>query len=221
MPQPPRLVLGTLLAGLLVAGPYGYAHYWQSQVRNFHEVRDGVLYRSGQLSVTGLRRVIHDFGIKTVVTLRDAADPKDPPPDHAEEQDCKARGLRYVRISPRSWWSPDGSVPAEKGVEQFRAVMNDTANYPVLVHCFAGIHRTGAYCAVYRMEYERWSNAEALAELRAGGYTNIEDEWDLMEYLKDYVPTAQRTAADQGGKKGADTKVKRSRRKAAKKLPLF
>ena len=42
-------------------------------------------------------------------------------------------------------------------------VMADPGNYPVLVHCFAGIHRTGAYCAVYRMEFERWDNADAMA----------------------------------------------------------
>lgn len=181
-------ILGGVIAGLLFGGPISYGYYSRSQVRNFHVVREGVLYRSGQLSRSGLQRIIHDFGIKTVVTLRDSADAGDPPPDWDEEKYCLGEDLNYHRIPPRRYWAPDGSVPAEKGVCQFRALMDDPDNYPVLVHCFAGIHRTGAYCAVYRMEYERWSNAAALEELRACGYSHLDDEWDVLDYLKDYRP---------------------------------
>jgi protein tyrosine/serine phosphatase len=40
--------------------------------------------------------------------------------------------------------------------------MDDPANHPVLVHCFAGVHRTGAHIAIYRMVHDRWPNAKAL-----------------------------------------------------------
>ena len=153
-------------------------------------VKDGVLYRSGQMSLGGLKRVIHDYGIKTIITLRDATHPGDGPPDLDEEKYCKAEELNYVRISPRSWEeASDGTVPAEQGVQRFRALMNDPANYPVLVHCFGGIHRTGAFCAIYRMEHDHWTNAQAIAEMRANGYRNIDDEWDLLGYLEKYRPT--------------------------------
>ena len=66
--------------------------------------------------------------------------------------------------------------------------MDDSNRYPVLVHCFAGIHRTGAMVALYRMEYERWPTAEALDELRANGYRNLDDEWDVLGYLEQYRP---------------------------------
>ncbi len=188
MPRFVRFLLATLIAVLLVGGPIGYGFYRQRHIRNLHMVRDGVLYRSGQLSLPGLKRVLHDYGIKTVVTLRDAAYANDPPPDRAEETYCKSEGINYCRISPRTWWSPDGSIPAEKGVEQFRAVMDDLKNYPVLIHCFAGIHRTGAFCAVYRMEYEHWSNGRAIDEMRALGYKDLDDEWDLLGYLEQYEP---------------------------------
>ena len=64
--------------------------------------------------------------------------------------------------------------------------MDNPDNYPVLIHCFAGIHRTGAFCAIYRMEYEGWTNAEAIEELRACGYSNLDDEWDILGYLEQY-----------------------------------
>jgi protein tyrosine/serine phosphatase len=182
-------LLGTLIAAMLVGGPVGYAYYQQTQIRNFRVVRDGVLYRSGQMSLAGLKRVIHDYGIRTVITLRDTIHLGTPPPDLEEEEYCIREEINYCRISPQVWWSADGSVPAEGGVVKFRKVMADPANYPVLVHCFAGIHRTGAFCAIYRMEYEHWSNAQAIEELKAGGYTNLEDEWDLLGYLEQYCPT--------------------------------
>ena len=36
----------------------------------------------------------------------------------------------------------------------------------VLVHCFAGIHRTGVHVAAYRIDRHGWTNAEAMDELR-------------------------------------------------------
>jgi tyrosine-protein phosphatase SIW14 len=189
MPRSLRWLFGLFIAALLVTGPYGYWRFEQARVRNFHVVQDGVLYRSGQMSLEGLKRVIHDYGIKTIITLRDATHPGDGPPDLEEEKYCKNEELNYVRIPPRSWWASDGSVPAEQGVQCFRAIMTDPANFPVLVHCFAGIHRTGAFCAVYRMEHDHWNNARAIAEMKAYGYRNIDDEWDLLGYLEHYHPT--------------------------------
>jgi protein tyrosine/serine phosphatase len=187
-----RVVFGFGIAALIVGVPWGYATYRQAQMRNFHIVRDGKVYRSGQMSLTGLQQTVHDYGFKTVVTLRDSADPKEPPPDALEEYFCKAEGILYVRIPPRSWWSPDGHPPIEKGVKRFLQIMDDPANYPVLIHCFAGIHRSGAFCAIYRMEFQKWSNCQALRELRSCGYSHLDEEWDLLNYLEDYVPRWKR-----------------------------
>ena len=72
------------------------------------------------------------------------------------------------------------------------SLLDDERNYPVLIHCFAGLHRTGAFCAIYRMEYEHWTNDQAIAEMRACGYKDLEDEWDLLGYLESYRPTWKR-----------------------------
>jgi protein tyrosine/serine phosphatase len=191
MPQPIRVVFGLAIAALLVGGPIVYNHYRQAEGRAFRVVREGVLYRSGQMSLAGLKRILREYGIKTVVTLRDAVHPGETPPDWEEEQYCKSEEITYCRITPQRWWASDKSVPAEQGIRRFRKVMDDPGNYPVLVHCFAGFHRTGAYCAVYRMEYEHWSNAQAIAEMRDDGYRNIDNEYDLLDYLETYQPRWQ------------------------------
>jgi tyrosine-protein phosphatase SIW14 len=182
-------VLGLLILALLIAGPLAYATYRKHDQRNFRVVRAGVLYRSGQVTLHGLKRIVRDHAIKTVVTLRDARNPGDPPPDHEEETWCKAAGLTYYRLTPAAWSAGDGSVPAAKNVRRFREIVKDAANYPILVHCFAGRHRTGAYCAIYRMEQERWSNEEAIEDMVTNGYDLLDEHEDLREYLRQYRPT--------------------------------
>ena len=64
---------------------------------------------------------------------------------------------------------PAKILPSERHVIKLLDFVADwDQNSPLLIHCFAGIHRTGPYCAVYRMEYEGWSPAEAIEEIRAG-----------------------------------------------------
>jgi len=184
-----RFLAGALVVAVIVGVPAGYASYRNTHFRSFHVVEPGVLYRSGQMTLTGWERVIHDHGIRTVVTLRDAVVEGDRPPDWKEEEYCRKLDIKYVRLRPQAWWSPTGGpVPAEANVKKFLAVMDDPANYPVLVHCFAGVHRTGAYIAVYRMEHDHWDNAAALDELRACGYRHLDDEWDVLGYLENYRP---------------------------------
>jgi tyrosine-protein phosphatase SIW14 len=197
MPRFLQVLSGLFIAALIVGGPAGYAYYRQANVRNYRVVHEDVLYRSGQMTIGALRQAIHDQGIKTVITLRDAYIPDYAPPDQKEENFCKAEELNYYRISPRSWRAPDGSVPADEGVHRFLEIMNNKDNYPVLIHCFAGIHRTGAFCALYRMEFDHWTNARAIEELRAGGYRDLDDEADLLGYLETYQPSWKKAPAEE------------------------
>ncbi len=191
----PRYLLrlaGVFIVIILIAAPVAFAVHQQNQMRNFRVVKDGVLYRSGQMSLEGLKRVVHDYGIKTVISLRD----NNRPTDLAEEEYCAKEDIKFLRLPPRQWWAQTGPAPVEENVAAFREVMADPANYPVLVHCFAGVHRTGAFCAVYRMEHDHWTNAQAINELKEFGYINLGEEWDVLGYLEEYQPTWREDAAD-------------------------
>src|SRR5262249_5990530 len=142
-------------------------------------VRPGALYRSGQMKLVGLQQMIRQHGIRTVVNLRDGLDA----PDRAEEAYCHEAGVRFVRIRPLSWEGVRGNAPIDQGLETFLNVLRDPANHPVLVHCQAGIHRTGLYVAFYRMELEGWSKERALGEMIAVGYDELYKHADVCGYL--------------------------------------
>ena len=175
----------TLIA-LAVALPVGYALRQVGQMRNLRAVRHGVLYRSAQLPVAGLKRVVQDHGIRTVVNLRDGTTAI----DGAEEQYCRDNGIRFVRIAPLHWDGVQGAAPVDAGLKKFLDVVRDPANQPVLIHCYRGVHRTGGYVAVYRMEMEGWDLDRAIQEMVDLGYTQIGDHGDVLAYLHSYHPVA-------------------------------
>jgi protein tyrosine/serine phosphatase len=194
------VLLGTLVAAVVVAGPLAYRSFNSKNYRNFRTVRPGVLYRSGQLSLPGLKRIVNDHGVRHVISLRDADTPGQVAPDLAEEAYCKAEAIGYHRFSPKVWWSADGGpVPGQQNIDAFLRILDDPANHPVLLHCFAGCHRTGIHCAVFRMEFDRWTNDEAIDEMRRLGYDNILHEEDALTYLRTYVPRWQRKSSQAGG----------------------
>ena len=106
MPRALHYLFSAGIVALLVGGPLAYSSYRQARLRAFHVVEEGVLYRSGQLSLDGLKRLIHDHGIKTVVTLRDAPAPGLPPPDLDEENYCRAQELNHAASARKNSISP-------------------------------------------------------------------------------------------------------------------
>jgi tyrosine-protein phosphatase SIW14 len=175
---------------LLIAGlPFLYADLRHDTYRNFRVVEEGVLYRSGQMSRAGFERVCHEKGIRTVINLRD--DRKgDDAHAAAEEQVCAARGIKFHRLEMRRWEEENGQVPMAQTLREFEALIADEelTPRPVLVHCFAGIHRTGAMVAVYRMKYHRWTNAEAVTELQACDKPTTTYFGNLVPFLLRYRP---------------------------------
>jgi protein tyrosine/serine phosphatase len=186
-----RTALVLLLLVLIAAVPFGYKAVVSTAYRNFRVVDPGVLYRSGQMSRAGFERVCREHGIRCVIKLREASEDKDKDVelDRAQQAYCDANGIRFERF-PQADWSPvNGAVPGDANVRRFVDLMADPAvPKPVLVHCFAGIHRTGPLVAAYRMEFRGWSNADAVAEMVSMGTVRTTFADNLLDYLGGYVP---------------------------------
>lgn len=177
---------GAALAAYAVLGP--------PRLRNFGVVRDGVLYRSGQLTPAGFERALTECRCRTVVSLRPVRDAGSNA-DTWEEDVCRARGVRHVRVTPRD---ETGEAGLDRMAEAFLAVLDDPANHPVLVHCLAGRDRTGAMCAVFRMEYDRWPAERAAAEMEEFGFDPDKDAAAKAyeRYVLSYRTRSQRAVAE-------------------------
>lgn len=185
--------LAAIVVALVVAVPLLYSAHRQNTIRNFHVVEDGVLYRSGQLSPEIFNRVMDEYGIKTVVTLRSSRHEGQPFPDACEEKTCFDRHIRHVRLKPKVWGENEkGEVPADENVKAFLDLMRKKENHPVLVHCFAGIHRTGIMCALFRMEYHHWTADRAIEEMQLRGFEPKDMHEHIEAYLRGYHPRLNR-----------------------------
>jgi len=177
-------IIGLGIAMVLI--PIAYRSHLSVKYRNFRTVTPGVLYRSGQMTTEGLTQKVREHGLKTVVSLRELKD-KDgkPDADHAEVEFCRNNGIHHLVLTPMQWRRENAKhAPVEDNLKTFLKLMDDPSNHPVLVHCFAGIHRTGGYVAVYRMEFERWTAEEAVGEMKTMGTPRTTFDPDTSALLR-------------------------------------
>jgi tyrosine-protein phosphatase SIW14 len=177
------LVLGC--AGMVLAFPWVYRSYTSTAYRNFRVVEPGKLYRSGQMPTHGLEHTIREYGIRTVICLRDTRDDGKPSVETGEAEFCECAGVKHHILTPAKWVSVEGGpVPVEGNVQKFLSIMDDPENHPVLVHCFAGIHRTGGYVGVYRLRYHGWTPEEAIREMKSMGSVRTKFDDEIPSYLR-------------------------------------
>lgn len=180
---------------LVAVVPLVHYRYVFARGKRLREVDPGRFYRSGQMTADGFRDARDLYGLRTVICLRD----DDPDPDVRlgflpgsgtvkESELCRRLGLRFVFIPPDL--VPHRTVPARRpeAIERFLAVMDDPDSYPVLIHCNAGLNRTGVLTAVYRMEYQGWSRAEAFRDTLNNGFGRSQCT-AANDYIKQYVLT--------------------------------
>ena len=91
------------------------------------------------------------------------------------------RCRRLVRHPERFHSASADRLPFD---EDFFDIVLDPQRQPVFIHCKRGKDRTGTMVALYRIEVNGWSNAEAIAEMDAFGYTDYYR--DLKRFVTEY-----------------------------------
>ncbi len=199
-----RWALGLGIAAMLTIGPFVYYRVQYTTHKRLRVVTPGVLYRSGQMTDEGFADAVARYHIRTIVNVQDDF----PDPDISrtyfdrrtvkESAMCQQLGVRFVFVPPDV--IARSRAPAEQpaALDRFWEVMDDPANYPVLIHCKAGLHRTGVLVAAYRIEYEGWTPMAAFRELKAQGFgefvaTSANDY--IQEYVLTYRPRSQKPEA--------------------------
>ena len=184
---------------LITIVPYAYYRWSFNFDKRLRVVTEGKVYRSGCMTAEGFEETIKHHRIKTVINLMEEA----PDPNlnstyfrrpTKESELCEKLGVRFefleVDVLPPG--ASDDQQPA--GVTKFRKLLDDPSVYPVLIHCKAGLHRTGVLTAFYRMDYEGWSRYRALEEMRALGFGRMAS-YAPNVYVRQYLVNHQPRAA--------------------------
>lgn len=191
-----RWALGMALAVFITAVPFLYYRMSYTYQRRLRVVTPGKMYRSGCMTAAGLAAAIKAHGIRTVINLmEEAPDPVLHPsyfaPASVKESELVAKaGARYLPMTVKYLPRNQARRARPDTIERYLEILDDPASYPVLIHCKAGLHRTGVLVALYRMEYEGWTKQEALEELRANGFGEFAST-SANEYVQQYVLSYQ------------------------------
>ncbi len=155
---------------------------------NFKEISKSRVYKSGVIPPNDLAEFVEKYKIKSIIDLRmpRTNDLKFNPEILGELQQekravTKIKGLNYYNV-------PSGQIPTQKNIADFLKIMDNKNNYPVLIHCYHGTGRAILYSAIYKIEYEHFSNEQARLNTRdLVLFSSFDNSTPKGEYLKDYI----------------------------------
>jgi protein tyrosine phosphatase (PTP) superfamily phosphohydrolase (DUF442 family) len=114
--------------------------------KRFGVVEQGIVYRSGQISVPLIKKVLAEYKIKTIVVLT-GEKPGDPD-QQAENRAADEMNVEILRFP----LSGNGTGDINEYARAVVAIADAQKHkQPILVHCTAGSYRTGGVIAIYQV----------------------------------------------------------------------
>ena len=105
---------------------------------------------------------VFDNGVKSIVTMTENALPE-----------SWVKDTKYLHVPTEDLNAPDIDQ-IEEAVDFIHERINN--NEPVMVHCAAGIGRTGTILACYLIKYQKYSAKEAIEKVRKERPGSIQSE---------------------------------------------
>lgn len=156
---------GFIAMGLLSLLGFGTseANAWNIPIKNFGQVVPGQIYRSAAPDFVSLQAACKEANIKSVLDLRDGW------------ALAEWRGWAYVLksrlgVTAYNIAFDDKSYPRQIDVDVAIQIMSNEENWPILVHCQGGRHRTGGIIAHWRKLKQGWTPEAAYKEAKAFDY---------------------------------------------------
>lgn len=189
-----KLIFGLLAFALLGVQFWIWNEYIKNRVipKRWGVVVPGAIYRSGQLSKELVKSTLLKHNIRLVIdlTLEDRNDP-----DQATEQKTVTElGIEYEHFPLQG----DGRGDLRNYASAIAAMVEAQANgKPVLIHCAAGVQRTGAIVAAYRLLVEHKASSDVYRELVRNGW-DPEKNGVLLDFLNDNMEELARQLTEMG-----------------------
>lgn len=173
---------------LMMSSPV-FADISPDLIPNFHKVSDGIYRGANPIDKAGVAgiKALADLGVRTIIDLQGGdldgswfgavanwamPEPGEQPDMIATEQKAaEAQGIKFVNLPLDSHAVIDQK---EAGyIQQALAILSDSTQQPIFIHCEHGADRTGLVIALYRVLHQGWLVKDAVTEWQNDGHTAV------------------------------------------------
>ena len=167
-----------IVIGLAIWAWFGIIRY-QVIPKKFGVVIPGHIYRSGQISAPLIKKILTKYNIHVIIDLT-SADPNNYD-KQAEKKIAAELNIKVLRFP----MSGNGTGDVNYCASAVAAIANaEKQKLPVLVHCAAGVMRTGGVIATYRILVQKIDPNIVEDEMEKYGCP-IDEKPVLRSYLND------------------------------------
>lgn len=195
------MLLGVVAAAIGAAVWFGATRL----PRRFAAVEPGRLYRCGSVTPTQLETLQREHGVRTVLSLLDPAAPE----SVAEKAAAERLQMTWLNVPLRG---NGDSTPADR--ERLRAILLDGNGGPLLVHCAAGVNRTGLAVGMYRLHAQGWTLEQVREEMLRFDFEDLAKHEGLRRALEEEAQAAE------AQRRNAKRKRARRRARALRAMPF-
>ncbi len=185
------------LLGVVVLAVGAYIVWHVVLNYRFEEISKDKVYKSRLISPDKLGGYLKEYKIKTVIDLIDPI--RHDKLDNGRQANIDAEAGAVQKYNEEHHTNvvhvniPSSQIPTKETLSKFFQVLDNNASYPVLIHCYDGTGRAPLYSAIYRVEYEKWKNADARAKTRVivegfGYRSSFADGKGKGDFLMHYKP---------------------------------
>jgi protein tyrosine/serine phosphatase len=132
-------------------------------IKNFHVIKPGVLYTSGQPRGMDYTRLLYKYHIGTIVNIRSASEHREKNWYNEEITWVRNNGVNYIELPIEK----DNYLPNKETQDQFIDIMADKNNLPVLLHDSNGRKRVPILAAVWMVKVREYTVDEAIELVRS------------------------------------------------------
>lgn len=166
-----------ILAGISLAVMIGTALYSATTYypKRFDAVVEGKLYRSGEVHPAHLARLTEEKNITRVICLLNP----DAPETQAEREAAEKLNLEWINL-------PMGGSGqhTEDQIPKLIDLLLDGNAPPTLVHCAAGVNRTGLAVGLYRIHHDGWTYEQVYEELLSRDFDDLPKHEQMRATLR-------------------------------------